>query len=105
MQLFTFICNPGTEILTATHPYRKLRDHIMEKTTGEQVAVKKDSLQVGGLITGADMHTGKGRIVLTGYSLSTGRFIYLLYDFPGTNFFSGNKRKIMLNGFFQMNDK
>lgn len=36
-------------------------------------------------------------IVLTGYSSSLQPFLYLLYDFNETAFFSGNKRKIGLN--------
>jgi len=70
----------------------------LDKTAGEHIAVRKDSLDAGGLITGADINVGKGRIVLTGYSLFSGRFIYLLYDFPNMGFFKGNKRKIILNG-------
>jgi len=73
----------------------------LDKTAGVQVAARKDSLDVGGLITGADIDITKGRIVLTGYTLSAGRFIYLLYDYPRKNFFGGNKRKITLNGLCQ----
>jgi hypothetical protein len=73
----------------------------LDKTAGDQVAIKKDSLNVGGLISGADINITTGRIVLTGYSLVSGRFLYLLYDFPEMNFFRGNKRKISLNGPYQ----
>jgi hypothetical protein len=70
----------------------------LSKTAGEHLAVSKDSLDVGGLITGADIQISKGRIVLTGYMSSGQRFIYLLYGFKENNFFAGNKRKIILNG-------
>ena len=70
----------------------------LSKETGFNVAFRKDSLGVGGLITGADIHVEQKRIVLTGYTISGERFIYLLYDFKGSNFFSGNKRKISLLG-------
>ncbi len=70
----------------------------LSKETGFNVAFRKDSLGVGGLITGADIHVEQKRILLTGYTISGERFIYLLYDFKGSNFFSGNKRKISLLG-------
>lgn len=70
----------------------------LNKTAGESVAQRKDSLDVGGLITGADIEIQKGRIVLTGYNSSGQRFIYLLYGYKENNFFAGNKRKIILNG-------
>ena len=70
----------------------------LSKETGFNVAFRKDSLGVGGLITGADIQVEQKRIVLTGYTISGERFIYLLYDFKGSNFFSGNKRKISLLG-------
>ncbi len=70
----------------------------LSKTAGEHLALRKDSLDVGGLITGADIQVSKGRIVLTGYMSSGQRFIYLLYGYTENNFFAGNKRKIILNG-------
>lgn len=70
----------------------------LSKTAGEHVALFKDSLDVGGLITGADIQLSKGRIVLSGYNSSGQRFIYLLYGYKDNNFFAGNKRKIILNG-------
>ena len=70
----------------------------LNKTAGEQLAVRKDSLDVGGLITAADIQISKSRIVLTGYMSSGQRFIYLLYGYKENNFFTGNKRKIILNG-------
>jgi hypothetical protein len=70
----------------------------LSKIPGEQLAARKDSLDVGGLITGADIQISNDRIVLTGYGISGQRFIYLLYGYKGNNFFSGNKRKILLNG-------
>ncbi len=70
----------------------------LSKEDGVHVAVRKDSLDVGGLITGADVDLSTHRIVLTGYSFSGERFMYLLYDFKGNDFFRGNKRKISLLG-------
>jgi hypothetical protein len=70
----------------------------LSKNTGEQVARRKDSLDVGGLITGADIQLQNSRVVLTGYNSSGQRFIYLLYGYKENNFLGGNKRKIILNG-------
>lgn len=70
----------------------------LSKSAGEHLAVRKDSLDVGGLITGADIQISKGHIVLTGYMSGGQRFIYLLYAYEENNFFAGNKRKIILNG-------
>jgi len=70
----------------------------LPKEEGVHVAVRKDSMDVGGLITGADVDLGTQRIVLTGYSFSGERFMYLLYDFKGSDFLRGNKRKISLLG-------
>lgn len=53
---------------------------------------------VGGLITGADIDVSTKNIILTGYNTILSRFIYLLYDYTGNAFFSGNKRKITVSG-------
>ena len=70
----------------------------LSKSAGEHLAVRKDSLDVGGLITGADIQVSKGRIVLSGYMNAGQRFIYLLYGYKENNFFAGNKRKIIITG-------
>jgi hypothetical protein len=53
-------------------------------------------LNVNGLITGGVILEDKKIIVLCGYSKKLQPFLYLLYDYKGTDFFSGNKRKIQL---------
>lgn len=69
----------------------------LEKTPGNHVANFQSTLNVQGLITGATYLEEKQLVVLSGYSSLLQPFIYLLYDFESTNFFSGNKRKINLN--------
>lgn len=66
------------------------------KTPGTWDAKRKASLDVNGLITGAVYDREKRFIVLTGYSDKLKPFLYLLYDFTGTDFTGGNKRKIDL---------
>ncbi|PHX74303.1 MAG: hypothetical protein CK547_04010 [Chitinophagaceae bacterium] len=70
----------------------------LPKEQGVQIAVRKDSMDVGGLITGADVDLSTQRLVLTGYSFSGERFMYLLYDFTDSDFLRSNKRKISLLG-------
>lgn len=71
-------------------------------TTGtKHAATLVTTFDVNGLITGAD-NWGSSTIVLTGYTSSNTRFIYLLYDFTDNNFFSGNKRRIQFNALRQL---
>ena len=64
------------------------------KEPGTQVATPCGSHNVGGLITGATYFPDKRIVALCGYSSTLQPFLYLLYDFQGENFFSGNKRKL-----------
>lgn len=68
--------------------------YSLPKTPGNYVAKRKSSYDVNGLITGSVYLEEKKIIVLTGYTERLQPFIYLLYDFSGSDFFSGNKRKI-----------
>ena len=73
----------------------------LPNTSGSHTASKITTFNVSGLITGADVLPARRSIVLTGYTATYARFIYLLYDFTGTGFFSGNKRKVNLNSIQQ----
>lgn len=74
----------------------KTRHYILPTTPGIHLAQLQDSLDVQGQITGADISTD-GKAVLLGYNINTGdAFLWLLFDFQGSRFFSGNKRKISL---------
>lgn len=68
--------------------------YSLSKYPGEHIAYYKNEFNVGGLITGAVYNRAKRCIVLCGYSSLVQPFFYLLYDFNGNDFFSGNKRKI-----------
>lgn len=68
--------------------------YVMPKTVGTHIAQYKNSLAVSGLITGATMLPDKKITVLCGYSTSLQPFLYLLYDYRGHEFATGNKRKI-----------
>jgi hypothetical protein len=71
--------------------------YVLPKIPGTYSAQFKASIPVNGLITGANYQEDKRLITLIGYSSLLQPFLYLLYDFQGTNFESGNKRKVGLN--------
>ena len=68
--------------------------YSLPKTPGTYIARLKSTYDVQGLITGATYLEPKNIIALTGYSNLLQPFIYLLYDFSGSDYFGGNKRKI-----------
>lgn len=72
--------------------------YSVPKTAGQHMATKRSGLDVNGLVTGADIHPAHHTVALTGYTKTLNRFAYLLYDFTGTDFFNGNKRRINLQG-------
>ncbi|AWH87066.1 hypothetical protein HYN59_16685 [Flavobacterium album] len=82
---------------------KKTSVYALLKTPGTYVAQLKATYNVDGLITGATYLEDKKLVVLTGYSSLVQPFFYLLYDFNGHNFFSGNKRKVSMSsmGFHQ----
>ena len=71
--------------------------YTFPKQPGSYIAKKKAILDIGGLITGACAIPNKQLILLCGYSRLLQPFLYLLYDFPGTEYHAGNKRKVTLN--------
>jgi hypothetical protein len=76
---------------------KKTSVYSLPKTPGTYVAGLRSTLNVQGLVTGATFMESKGLIVLCGYSNLLQPYIYLLYDFYGFDFFSGNKRKITVS--------
>lgn len=74
--------------------------YALGKEPGEHVAEKKYTFPIGGLVTGASYLEEKDLVVLCGYTGFTQPFLYLLYDYPDQQFFSGNKRRINLTLLF-----
>jgi len=68
--------------------------YSLPKTPGTHIAKLKSLYNVRGLITGAVWLEPQRLIALCGYNKILEPFILLLYDFEGTDFFGGNKRKI-----------
>ena len=76
---------------------KKTSVYVLPKTPGQYVAQLKETLNVGGLITGATFSPSKKAIVLSGYSRMLHPFLYLLYDYKNFNFSAANKRKIKVS--------
>lgn len=70
--------------------------YTLSKQPGIHVAQKLNSLDVNGLITGAVYLEAKQLLVLSGYTGILQAFLYVFYDFPGEDFFAGNKRQLNL---------
>lgn len=68
--------------------------YSVPKIPGNYVAQRKDSSAVNGLITGATYLPNKRLVILSGYSSLLQPFLYLLFDFQGTDFFSSFQQKI-----------
>lgn len=82
---------------------QKTAKYSLPKTPGVYVAQFSGLLNVQGLVTAASYLEDQRLLVMSGYSTTVQPFIYLLYDFNGTDFFGANKRKINLNlGFHQI---
>ncbi len=71
--------------------------YALPKSPGTYKARLRNTFNVDGLITGAVYLESKKLVALSGYSSSWVPFVYLLYDFQGSDFFSGNKRKIVID--------
>lgn len=75
--------------------------YSLPKTPGTHIARRRETYDVGGLVTGATYIPNYHLIVLCGYGSdnrglwsSLRPFIVLLYDFKDNRFFSGNKRRL-----------
>lgn len=75
--------------------------YSLPKTPGTHVARRRGVINTHGLVTGATYLPEYQLIVLSGYDFDSNDyisffhpFIFLLYDFQGNNFHSGNKRRL-----------
>lgn len=90
------ISSDSIYLFTKQWKAQKTTLYVLPKSPGTHTAQFKSELDVDGLITGAAYLEEKKLVVLCGYSKQLKPFLYLLYDFKGHDFFSGNKRKIKL---------
>ncbi|WP_294822455.1 T9SS type A sorting domain-containing protein [uncultured Flavobacterium sp.] len=98
------VSNDSIYLFTKQWVSKKTSVYALPKTPGTHIAQLKATHDVSGLITGATYLEDKKMVVLTGYSSLLQPFFYLLYDFKGHSFFSGNKRKVGMSsmGFHQV---
>jgi Secretion system C-terminal sorting domain len=87
--------NNQLHLFTKNWVDNQTRHYTLSAEPGTHIAQLKDSFNVNGLITGADI-SDSNEIVLLGYTEFGFNFMWLLFDFEGDDFFSGNKRKISL---------
>jgi hypothetical protein len=71
--------------------------YALPNAPGNYVAQWRGELDVQGLVTGATYLLDDQLVLLVGYTETLMPFFYLLYDFDQTHFFSGNKRKVLMN--------
>ncbi len=73
----------------------KTRVYKLPKVPGTYSVAPYTNFNTNGLITGADYNATTHEIVLLGYMDShANSFLYMLNDYQGDQFFSGNKRRI-----------
>ncbi len=74
---------------------QKSKLYQLPKNPGDYTAQLINTFNTSGLITGADINLEKNEVTLIGYvDQSWVPFAWLLFDYEGDGFFSGNKRRI-----------
>ncbi len=71
--------------------------YSLSKIPGSHIAQLNATYNVQGLITGSTSLADQNLTVLCGYNNFLSPFVYLLYDYTGSEFFSANKRKINIS--------
>jgi hypothetical protein len=87
--------NDQLHLFTKNWADNQTKHYTLTAEPGTHVAQLKESFNVIGLITGADI-SSNNEIVLLGYTELGFNFMWLLFDFDGNDFFTGNKRRISL---------
>jgi hypothetical protein len=90
------VADDSIYLFTKQWKQKRTAVYALPKIPGNHVAQLKETYNIKGLITGATYVPQKKIIALSGYSKRLYPFIYLLYDYNNSNFFSGNKRKIKI---------
>jgi hypothetical protein len=95
--------NDSLQLFTKHWGNEYTKHYTLPAEPGNYTAILKDSLLVEGQITAADIQ-GDSLIALLGYRPASffEPFLFLLWDFQGDDFFSGNKRRINLGTVLDM---
>jgi hypothetical protein len=88
------VSNDSIYLFTKQWIGKQSKIYALPKLPGTYTAAAKAIFNVNGLITGATYFEEKRLVVLCGYSNLLSPFSYLLYDYSGHEFYSGNKRRI-----------
>ncbi len=102
-----FYFNDSLHLFTKNWADDSSRHYVIPAKEGTYISKPIESIYVGGQITSACLSNDGKRAVIAGYKKSTGAcFMFLLWDYSGTKFFNGNKRKIGLSNalFFGQNE-
>ena len=86
-------------IFSKNHLDKKTRRYKLTKSPGIQVAQKVDEFDVDGLITGAGFDKNSNTLCLLGYNPNDTNFdpfVWIFYDFSGTDFFNGKSKRVNL---------
>lgn len=90
-----FYHNDSLHLFSKNWVDQQTRHYVMPSEPGIYIAQLRESMDVQGLITGADI-SADGVVALIGYNFSGVNIVWFCFDYQGTDFFSGNKRKISL---------
>ncbi len=90
-----FFYNDSLHLFSKNWVDQQTRHYVIPSQPGTYVAPVRESMDVQGYITGADI-SDDGVVALIGYNPSGINLMWLCFDYQGSNFFSGNKRKISL---------
>lgn len=94
-----FFVNNELHLFTKNWEDNKTNYYTVPDKPGNQLAEFKESFDVAGLITDADINRSTGDIILLGYTnagISSQNFIWLFYDYTSFDIFKGEKNKIIL---------
>ena len=70
--------------------------YAIPKSAGSWRAVPLGTLETDGLVTGATFLAGRRLLVLCSYTQLCVPFVYMVYDFKGTDFTGGRRRRLTL---------
>lgn len=87
-------------LFSKNHVNRQTKSYTLPKTSGTYTAVLRDSFDTGGLITSSALNDDNTLLCMLGYNYENRTnypFIWLFWNFEGTDFFGGQQRKIILD--------
>jgi len=89
--------NDSLHLFTKNWANNQTRHYVLPAEPGSHIAQLRETFDVDGLITGADVSVD-GTIILLGYENGGAffNFFWLLFDYSEEHFFGGNRRRINL---------